>query len=95
MRDNRVSIVMPVYKSNANYLRESIDSIVKQTHDEWELLLIWDVCNNQTTGNSLLDFLRGHYKDDHRIRFLINSKRLGFVQSLNKGLQLSEGNIIR
>ncbi len=37
----RVSIILPLYKSE-RYIRETIDSVLAQTHEDWELIVVDD-----------------------------------------------------
>ncbi|MFT6151006.1 MAG: glycosyltransferase involved in cell wall biosynthesis, partial [Flavobacteriales bacterium] len=41
MNNQRVSIITPV-KNGAQFLVECLDSIVNQTHQNWELLIVND-----------------------------------------------------
>ena len=38
----KVSVLMPVYKTNEKYLREAIDSILNQTFKDFEFLILDD-----------------------------------------------------
>ena len=57
-----VSIITPSYNC-AQFIAETIDSIVSQTYPEWELL-VTDDCS---TDNSR-DIIRGYADRDKRIR---------------------------
>ena len=39
----KVSVLMPVYKTDENYLREAIESILSQTFEDFEFLILDDV----------------------------------------------------
>jgi glycosyltransferase involved in cell wall biosynthesis len=93
MKKLLISVVLPTYAPNSAFLRESLESIVRQTYDEWEIVLIWDPHNGSATDH-LFESVRDEHKDDHKIHFFMNRKRLGIVQSLNKALQLSTGSAI-
>ena len=50
-----VSIVVPCYKTDRVYLRELLDSVLAQSYDNWELLLMdaspeWDAVANLAAG---------------------------------------------
>jgi glycosyltransferase involved in cell wall biosynthesis len=81
-----LSIVMPVYNVPPDYLQESIDSILKQTFGNFELLII----NDGSTEPEGIDLIKSH--TDQRIR-LINNKH-DFIDALNKGIAESGGRYI-
>ena len=81
-----VSVLLPVYNSSA-YLASAIDSILKQTFADFELLII----NDGSTDNSpeiISSFT------DERIKVINNEKNLGLIASLNKGIDLAKGKYI-
>ena len=85
MNENpKISIIMPVYNA-VNFIQESIDSILKQTFKNWELIII----NDGSTDNTLSIL---HIFVDSRISITMNNH--DFIASLNKGLSLSKGKYI-
>ena len=76
---HKISIILPVYNSE-KYVGEAIQSILDQTYQNFELLLI----NDGSTDGSLPKMQV--FKDD-RIRILENEKNSGIVFSLNKGIE--------
>lgn len=81
-----VSILMPVYNCE-KYLREAIDSILAQTYTNFELLLI----NDGSTDKSREIILS---YTDKRIRYIENETNLKLIATLNKGIDLAEGEYI-
>jgi glycosyltransferase involved in cell wall biosynthesis len=81
-----LSIVMPVYNVQPDYLRESIDSILKQSFGDFELLVV-DDGSTETQG---IDIVKT-YKDS-RIHLISNPH--DFIDSLNKGIRESKGKYI-
>ena len=84
-RKPAVSIVMPTYNRSA-LLKEAIDSVVKQSLSDWELVLIDDGSADDT------QLLVRSYGDD-RIRYY-NFGHNGISYSRNIGSLLSRGDII-
>ncbi len=84
-----VSIIMPVYNGSDKYLRESIVSILNQTFENYEYVII-DDGSADNTFNILSEFSRL----DKRIKLLKNDKNKGLVKSLNSGLMLASSNLI-
>jgi glycosyltransferase involved in cell wall biosynthesis len=80
-----VTVLMPAYNA-AEYISEAIDSILNQTFNDFELLIINDGSSDETAS------ILSSYKD-LRIKVITQENR-GLVQSLNKGLRIAEGKYI-
>jgi glycosyltransferase involved in cell wall biosynthesis len=80
-----VSIVIPTYNAE-KYLKECIDSVMNQTMHDFELIFI-DDGSTDSTKDIILSY------DDDRIVY-INKKHSGIVDSLNFGLNRSQGDYI-
>ena len=85
----RVSIVMPVFNGE-NYLEEAINSILDQTFQDFEFIIIEEYGNNETCKN----LLEQYAAQDNRIKLIRNNTRLGIAESLNVGLNHSMGEYI-
>ena len=81
-----VTVLMPVYNGE-KYLKEAVDSILNQTFEDFEFLIIDDGSTDRS-----LEILKS-YKDP-RIRIFQNEKNIGLIKSLNKGLKLTQGKYI-
>ena len=86
MSNPKLTVLMPVYNA-AKYVGEAIESILNQTFRDFEFLII----NDGSTDNSL-EVIES-YKD-LRIKLVNNEKNLGLSRTLNKGIELSEGEYI-
>ncbi len=75
-----VSVLMAEYNTNPKHFKESIQSILDQTHKYFELIIV-DDCGK----NNVSEFVK-QFKDE-RIVVIKNEKNLGLAQSLNKGLK--------
>lgn len=82
-----VSVVLPVYNGE-KYLQEAVDSILQQTYCDFELIVI----NDGSTDNTL-DILLEYQKKDSRV-VIISRENRGLVDSLNEGIQISQGKYI-
>ncbi len=83
----RISVIMPVYNTE-RYLREAVDSILEQTYTNFELIAIND--GSKDGSGAILD----HYaKIDSRVR-VIHQENAGIVITLNKGIDLAQGEFI-
>ncbi len=81
----RVSVVMSVYNGE-RYLREAVDSILNQTFEDFEFIIINDGSTDGT--REILESYR-----DPRIR-LFHQQNIGMCRSWNKGLALALGEYI-
>jgi hypothetical protein len=77
---------MAVYNGEA-HVREAIDSILRQSYEHLEFLIIDDASTDGTPA--ALDVL-----SDPRVRILRNSENLGLAASLNRGIEAASGEFI-
>ncbi len=81
-----LSVVLPCYNA-AEFLQESISSVLAQTFTDFELLIIDD---GSTDGSSEII----SKQNDSRIKVLRNEKNLGLIKTLNTGIAAAKGNYI-
>lgn len=81
-----VSVLMTVY-NGAQYLHESVQSILSQTYSDFEFIIINDGSTDQTESIVL-----GYH--DERIIYVKNEQNAGLIASLNKGLLLAKGDLV-
>jgi glycosyltransferase involved in cell wall biosynthesis len=81
-----VTILMPVYNAE-RFLREAVDSILNQTLNNFEFLIIDD-----GSSDSSLEIIRSY--SDPRIRLIQNEKNIGISTTLNKGINLASADFI-
>ena len=79
-----VSIIMPSYNT-AQYIGETIGSVLAQTYTNWELIIV-DDCSTDHTEEVVQPFLV-----DKRIRFLKNPKNSGAAIARNYALREAQG----
>ena len=78
-----VSIIMPSYNT-APYIRETIQSVLDQTYQNWELIIV-DDCSTDNTDEVVASI------QDDRIRYLKNEKNSGAAVSRNRALREAKG----
>ena len=83
-----VSIIMPVY-NRASFLEVAIKSIINQSYQNWELIII-DDASTDSSQNIIKNFIR----QEPRIKLLKNSTNQHIVYSRNKGLKKAQGKYI-
>ena len=78
--------VITVVLNNQKYLTKSINSVLKQSYKNFELIII---DGGSTDGT--LEILR---QNNNKIDFWISEKDKGLYDAMNKGIRLSRGSII-
>lgn len=84
--DIKVTVLMPVYNGKL-FLKDAIESILNQTHNNFEFLII----NDGSTDES--DTIIRSF-DDSRIKYIRNKVNQGIVATLNEGVSISTGKYI-
>ena len=80
----KVSVLTPIYKTDERFLREAIESVLKQTFTDFEFLLL-DDCPEDDREKVVRSY------DDKRIVYLKNERNLGITASRNKLIDLAKG----
>ena len=86
MIEGLVSIIMPFYNAE-NFISKSIESVLSQTYQKWELLIV-DDCSK----HSPIDIIQG-YKDKRIFLFSLK-KNIGAAAARNIALKESQGQYI-
>lgn len=87
--DPLVSVIMPVYKEPLSYFNLAVNSILEQTYQNIELLVIVDNPSNYSVLGRVKELA-----NDGKVRFVTNERSLGIVKSLNRGLEVARGDLI-
>lgn len=80
-----ISIVLPTYNGE-KYIKEAVTSILCQTYEDWELIVVDDCSTDHTP--QILESLQ---KQDKRIRVLHNEQNKKLPASLNIGFAEASG----
>lgn len=83
-----ISILMCVYNGE-KYLTQSIDSILGQSFDDFEFVLVNDGSSDRSN-----DILSDYARKDKRIILVSNPENLGIAASVTRGLQFCSGKYI-
>lgn len=88
MRKNGViSVIVPIYNVE-NYLEECIDSIIRQTYDKLEIILVDD--GSRDSSGAICD---RYAQTDNRI-IVVHQKNGGAAAAKNAGLRMATGEYI-
>ncbi|WP_232684038.1 glycosyltransferase family 2 protein [Leuconostoc mesenteroides] len=88
--NERISIIIPVYQEKLSLIKQSIDSIKKQTYANIEILVGLD----DPTNVEALNFLRKQEENSGNFSLFVNSENLGLSENLNKLIQRATGRYI-
>ena len=84
MNAPKVSVLVPVYRTEPAFLREAISSVLGQTFRDFELVLL-DDCPDDPREGVVREF------DDPRIRYERNGRNLGITPSRNRLVEMARG----
>lgn len=83
MKNNLVSIVVPVYNAE-KFLAETIETVLNQTYENWELLLVND-CSKDNSEEIAKKYL------NKKIKWIDMEKNSGAALTRNKGIEVASG----
>lgn len=83
-----VSITMTTF-NRADLIGEAIKSVIAQTYQKWELLIL-DDASADNTKELVSEFVTG----DSRIKYFPVSQNIGITKNRNRGLKLSQGKYV-
>lgn len=80
-----VSIITPTYNS-ALYIGETIESVLKQSYKNWEMIIVDDCSIDNTKG-----IVEGYMQKDFRIRYYKLEANSGAAIARNRAMELAKG----
>lgn len=83
-----VSVITPTYNSAA-YIKETIHSVKRQTHENWELIIV-DDCSTDDTR----EIINKEVQSDERIRAYFLESNSGAAVARNTALKKAKGSYI-
>ena len=84
----KISVIMSTYNESLDELKKSIDSIINQTYQNIEFIIVSDNPENKNIKIAV------QAANDQRIKFIENKENIGLVQSLNRAISKATGNFI-
>lgn len=86
----KFSVVVPLYKTKAEYLIRLVESMQEQTYKNWEL------CFSDGSGENspLTELLQKMQEDDGRIRVVDNKKQMKISENTNAAIGIATGDFI-
>lgn len=83
------SVVIPVYNTPLNFLREIVDSVMNQTYGKVELCLA-----DGSGDDGVQNYLRRHYGREKRLRYRRLKENKGISENTNACIRMSAGDFI-
>lgn len=83
-----VSVILPTYNGE-NHIKDSIESCLRQTYRNIELIIV-----NDCSTDGTLDLIKKYAAKDRRVRIIENQKNLKLPASLNEGFKASSGDLL-
>ena len=84
-----VSICIPTYNGE-RYLRDTLDSVSKQTYTDLEIII-----NDDCSSDETVIVANNYAKYDKRIKIYQNTKNIGLVQNWNKTIRYASGKYLK
>ena len=85
-----ISVIVPIYNPDAEFLRQAIDSVIGQTYSNWELCLA-DDCSSKSYVRSILT---EYQQQDSRIKVVLRATNGHISHASNSALKLATGEYI-
>lgn len=87
-RNKTVSIITPLF-NGAQFINETIISVINQSYQNWELIIIDDGSSDNGP-----EIVKGYQKKDSRIKLIRNEQNLGPALTRNRGIAAATGRYI-
>ena len=88
MVNELVSIITPVY-NNSEFIKQTIESVQKQTYKNWEMIIVDDCSTDRTP-----ELIKKISQKDDRIKYIKLENNSGAAIARNKALSESRGRFI-
>lgn len=90
MKDVKLSVVMSVFNEHHSFIENAIDSILNQSFESFEFIIV----NDNPENTSTISLLEKYANYDNRITIIKNNENIGLTKSLNKALAICKGEYI-
>jgi Predicted glycosyltransferases len=86
----KFSIVIPLYETPKKYLRELLDSLLKQTYANFEVCF----ADGSPEGTKLENTIKQHVKEDSRFKYQFIGSNKGISENTNVAVKMATGDFI-
>lgn len=84
-----ISVLMPIYNTPIEFVREAVKSILNQSRADFQLVIVDD--NNHDPY--LLNYFK-NLRNDNRVKIVSTTCNKGLAAALNVGLEACDGNLV-
>jgi len=85
-----ISFIIPVYNIEPEYLKDCLDSILKQTYKNFEIC----IADDHSTKKETIDTLKEYEKKDNRIKVVYRKENGHISKATNSALEITTGEYI-
>lgn len=85
-----VSLLLPTYNTDHDFLRECLDSVLAQVYENWELCIVDDASTDDTVRTIIEEYATA----DTRIKYKFLKKNRHIADSTNEAAKLATGEYI-
>ena len=90
MTEELISVIMSTYNEKEEWLRDCIESVLNQSYQNLEFIIVLDNPENDMLRDVILEY----QEKDSRVIFVPNEKNIGLVASLNRSLEYVHGTYV-
>ncbi len=90
LRKPKISILVPVYNTDARFLHEMIHSVMRQIYPHWELCIVDD----GSSRAEIRDILKQYADKNEKIKIKILNRNTGISNASNEAASLATGEFI-
>lgn len=86
----RFSIIVPLFRTPISFFREMVESVVKQTYSNWQLVLV----NASPDDRELTEAVESFANLDGRVSVVSLERNLGITENTNFGIRAADGDFV-
>lgn len=85
-----ISVILPTYNTNIDFLRDCLDSVLGQVYENWELVIVDDASPDAEVRKVIKEYA----KEDERIKYKFLEKNVNISAATNEAVALATGEFI-
>lgn len=85
-----ISIVVPTYNTQPQFLRDCIESVLSQVYENWELCIVDDASPNE----AVRDIIKEYSAIDSRIKYKFLKKNQHIAGATNEAIKMASGEFV-